>query len=112
MAALAQEPNGGLIMPPDGTLIVALAAKHHLPAVYSDRRFVAAGGLLSYGVILSDLYSRAASYVGRMLKGEKPAELPAQAPTKFELVINLKTAKVLGLNVSPSLQIGATEVIE
>jgi putative ABC transport system substrate-binding protein len=118
MAAFAQEPNGGLILPPDGRssnnkdLIVALAAKHRLPAVYNSRVFVIGGGLLSYGVDTINLYSDAASYVGRILKGEKPGELPVQAPTKFELVINLKTAKALGLDVSPSLQMGASEVIE
>jgi putative tryptophan/tyrosine transport system substrate-binding protein len=118
MAAFAREPNGGLIMPPDANtnlqrdLIIALAAKHRLPAVYSRRNFVVAGGLLSYGADLFDLYDRAASYVDRILKGEKPGELPVQAPTKFELVINLKTAKALGLDVSTSLQMGASEVIE
>jgi putative ABC transport system substrate-binding protein len=115
---IAQEPNGGLIVLPDANnnlhreLIVALAARHHLPAVYSSRPFVAAGGLLSYGIDQIDLYSRAASYIDRILKGAKPSDLPVQAPTKFELVINLKTAKALGLDLSPSLQMGASEVIE
>jgi putative ABC transport system substrate-binding protein len=118
MAALAQEPNGGLILPPDGNtslrrdLIVALAAKHRLPAVYSNRTFVVGGGLLSYGVDLIDLYSRATSYLDRILRGEKPGDLPVQAPTKFELVINLNTAKALGLTVPPSMQQLADEVIE
>jgi putative ABC transport system substrate-binding protein len=118
MAALAQEPNGGLILPPDantrrhGDLIVALAAKHRLPAIYSNRSYVDEGGLLSYGADPLDLYSRAASYVDRILRGAKPSELAVQAPVKFELVINLKTAKALGLDVSPSLQMGANEVIE
>jgi putative ABC transport system substrate-binding protein len=118
MAALAREPNGGLILPPDGRtasngdLIVALAAKYNLPAIYSDRPFASGGGLMSYGVDRPDIFRRAASYVDRILKGAAPADLPVQAPTKFELIINLKTAKALGLNVSPALLIGANEVIE
>ena len=83
-------------------LIITLAARHKLPAVYSDRFFVAAGGLISYGPDLVDQYRRAAGYVDRILKGEKPADLPVQAPTKYELVINLKTAKALGLDVPPT----------
>jgi putative tryptophan/tyrosine transport system substrate-binding protein len=118
MASLAQEPNSGLIMPGDANtyrlraLIVALAAKYRLPAIYSDRDYVVGGGLLSYGADQTDLMIRVASYVDRILKGEKPDDLPVQAPTKFELVINLKTAKALGLDVSPTLQMGASEVIE
>jgi putative tryptophan/tyrosine transport system substrate-binding protein len=118
MAALAQEPNGGLILPPDGRtasngdLIVALAAKYHLPAIYPDRPYTAGGGLMSYGVDRPDIFRRAASYVDRTLRGTKPADLPVQAPTKFQLVINLKTAKALGLTVPPGLLVAADEVIE
>jgi putative ABC transport system substrate-binding protein len=93
-------------------LIIMLAAQHKLPAIYWERFFVIAGGLISYGPDSIDPHRRAASYVDRILKGEKPADLPVQAPTKYELVINLKTAKALGLGVPQSLLASADEVIE
>jgi len=94
-------------------LIITLATRHKLPAVYNERSFVAAGGgLFSYGPDFVDQYRRAATYVDRILKGEKPAELPVQAPTKYELVVNLKTAKALGLAIPPSVLARADEVIE
>src|SRR5215467_11897515 len=118
ISALAGEPNGGLIVALGArvllhrNLIVTLAARHRLPAVYSDRAFVAAGGLISYGSDQVDQMRRAAGYVDRILKGEKPADLPAQAPTKYELVVNLKTAKALGLDIPAAVLARADEVIE
>jgi putative tryptophan/tyrosine transport system substrate-binding protein len=118
VAAFARPANGGLIVTGSAAgsahhdLIITLAAQHKLPAVYSSRDMAARGGLISYGADLSDEFRRAASYVDRILKGERPADLPVQAPTKYELVINLKTAKTLGLTVPPGLLATANEVIE
>ena len=118
VTAFARQPNGGLIVTASALaavhrdLIISLAVRHKLPAVYSQRLFLAGGGLISYGPDFFDQYRRAAGYVDRILKGEKPADLPVQAPTKYELAINLKTAKALGLTVPPTLLARADEVIE
>ena len=118
IAKLGREPGGGLIVAPDGFttvhqhLLIGLAQQHRLPAVYSLRTFVAQGALMSYGPDAYDVLRRSASYVDRILKGEKPTDLPVQQPTKFELAINLKTAKALGLTISDKLLAIADEVIE
>jgi putative ABC transport system substrate-binding protein len=118
MASLGRDVNAGLIMLPDffhfahRDLIVALAAQHRLPAIYPFRFFVRAGGLISYGIDQADLYLRAAFYLDRILKGSKPADLPVQQPTKFELVINLRAAKAIGLTIPESFLLHADEVIE
>src|SRR5262249_9758844 len=118
IAEFPRGSGGGLIVAPDAAvnhrrrLIMALAERHRLPAIYGFQRFVAEGGLISYGPDSVDIIRRSASYVDRILKGEKPGDLPVQAPTKYELVINLKTAKALGLEVPPTLLARADEVIE
>jgi putative ABC transport system substrate-binding protein len=119
VAAFVRASKGGLIVvgPPSSVakhynLIVSLATRYRLPAVYSSRNFVMRGGLISYGSDSVDQYRRAAGYVDRILKGEKPADLPVQFPVKYETVINLKTAKTLGLTLPPTLLVTADEVIE
>jgi putative ABC transport system substrate-binding protein len=110
--------NGGLVLPSDSTtfvhrdLVIALAARHSMPAIYAFRLFVTGGGLMSYGVDLGDPFQQAASYVDRILRGTKPSDLPVQTPTKYETAINLKTAKALGLTVPPGLLVAADKVIE
>ena len=118
ITAFARGSHGGLVLPADQfnilhrDLIIALAARHRLPAIYAYRTHVAAGGLMSYGIDFSALYAPAAGYVDRILKGEKPSDLPVQSPTKYQLTINLKTAKTLGLTLPPTLLARADEVIE
>ena len=118
IATFAQVSDGGLVLPADITttvhrdLVVTLAARHRLPAVYSDRLFVAAGGLMCYTLDRTDQFRAAASYVDRILRGAKAADLPVQAPTKYQTVLNIKTAKSLGLTVPPGLLVAADEVIE
>ena len=118
ISGFARSATDGLIVPGSGlavvnrNLIITLAAQHQLPAIYWDRLFVSAGGLISYGADLRDQFRQAALYIDRILKGEKPADLPVQTPTKFDTIINLKTAKALGLDVPPSLLARADEVIE
>jgi putative ABC transport system substrate-binding protein len=118
MSELGSNLGAGLVVPPDAftvvhhAMIIALAAQHRLPAVYAYRSFVAEGGLMSYGPDISDIFRRTASYVDRILKGAKPADLPVEAPVKFELAINLKTATSLGLTVPEKLLATADEVIE
>jgi len=116
--SFASLPNGGLVLPPDATttvnrdLVVALAARYRLPAVYAWRQFVTAGGLMSYGVDVVEQFRQTASYVDRILRGSQPADLPVQAPAKYETVLNLRTARALGLAVPPGLLVAADEVIE
>ena len=118
LTTLGREPNSGLMVMPESFMrihrvrVIALAAEHRLPAIYSGREYAGAGALISYGVDQTDLYRQAASYVDRILRGGKPADLPVQAPTRFELIINLRTAKALGLNVSADMRSIADEVIE
>jgi putative ABC transport system substrate-binding protein len=118
VAGAAAQPNGGMFVPLDVTInalmqeIIATIARHRLPAIYSERVFVTSGGLVSYGTDRVEMYRRAASYVDRILRGEKAGDLPFQLPTKYDLVINAKTAKALGLDVPPTLLAQADEVIE
>ena len=118
ITALAREPGGGLIPAPDAFInnhrraIMTLTERRRLPAIYGFRQFATEGALISYGPDTADIVRRSAGYVDRILKGERPADLPVQAPTKYELVINLKTAKALGIEIPPALLSRADEVIE
>ena len=118
MTALGHEPGGGLVGVPDGFMaahrapIILAAARNNIPAVYAQSVFARDGGLLSYGTDRVDMFRRAATYVDRILRGAKPVELPVQLPTKFEMAVNLKTAKALGLTVPQSILLSADEVIE
>jgi len=118
ITALGREPGGGLVVMPDGFItphrapIISAASRNNVPAVYASSVFVRDGGLLSYDIDRVDNFRRAATYVDRILRGAKPGDLPVQFPTKFEMVVNLKTAKALGLTVPPSILLRATEVIE
>ena len=119
MTALGREPGGGLVVMPDtfmaahqAAIIISAAARNSMPAVYFQSEFARNGGLLSYGPDMADTYRRAATYVDRILRGEKPGDLPVQFPTKFEMAVNLKTAKALGLAVPPSILLRVDEVIE
>jgi putative ABC transport system substrate-binding protein len=118
ISAFARDPNGGLVIQPDQVTVLHrqvisdLAAQHRLPAIYPFRSFVTSGGLMSYGIDVPNIYRQAAGYIDRILRGEKPSDLPVQQPTKFELVINLKTAKALGLEIPATLLARADEVIE
>jgi putative tryptophan/tyrosine transport system substrate-binding protein len=117
-SAFSREPGGGLMVAPDPfmnthrALVIALAERHRLPVIYGNRFFAKDGGLISYGPDTLDIVRRSASYVDRVLRGERPGELPVQAPTKYELLINLKTAKALGLTVPTALRVRTNEVIE
>ena len=116
--SFARLPNGGLALPPDSTgtlhlkLIIELAARYRLPAIYANRRFVTAGGLMSYGIDTLDQFRQASTYIDRILRGERPVDLPVQAPVKYELAVNLKTAKALGLTIPETLLATADEVIQ
>jgi putative ABC transport system substrate-binding protein len=118
ITSLGREPGGGLVVPPDGwvfihrALVISLVARHRIPAVYEYFRYVSDGGLLSYGGEEAHSFPRAATYVDRILRGEKPADLPVQMPAKFQMVLNVKAAKVLGLTVPPSILLRSDEVIE
>jgi putative ABC transport system substrate-binding protein len=119
ITALGREPGGGLVVPPDGGFttahrapIISAAARNNVPAVYGLSAYAKDGGLLSYGFDLADIFRRAATYVDRILRGAKPSDLPVQFPTKFEMVLNLKTAKALGVVVPPSILLRADEAIE